>query len=401
MRARKQWLCVSVLALLTTAQAQEVTEQEAVRRFLTTSLVSRLWQAEVASTRAEWRGLTLVPNPSITATHEDTAGVRDQFLTFHQTLPVSGRLSLLRGAGQSAVSASRARVERRRQVAVADFRKVFLALAVAQRREAVLRENSGRLRELVRVLREREKAGEGSGFDVLRADRELADAEADWRLAQVAIEQERSRLAALSPDLALKIRTAALEFAGELPPVEEAIRLAVTRRPDLQARRAESEQFARQRRAAAREAFPEPTLSAGLKRTTATGVADNGFTASFTIPLPLFNRGQADVQRFTAQGQRSTAEQSLLERQIEAEVRSAYAAAATGMRLTEEYQSGPAAELLRTAELSYQEGERGILELLDAYRLVAASELRRVELLRAAKEARIDFDLATAAEVQP
>jgi len=401
MRARKLWLCACLFVFVATGNAQEVSEQEAVRRFLATSPMVRLWQAEVEITRAEWRALGLLPNPTINAVQEDAGGTRDQFLTLQQTLPVTGRVSFLRRAGRSAVSATQGEVGRRRQVAVAEFRKTYVVLAIAQRREVLLRQNAERLRELVRVLREREKAGEGSGFDVLRAERELANAEADWGLAQVAIDQARSRLASLVPDLAGAGIVAGVELPGELPSVEDAIQQAIAHRPDYRAKKSEIEQFESQRLAATRQAIPEPTFYAGLKRTTVAGIPDNGFAAGLTIPLPLFNRGQADVQRYTAEQQRGSAEQLLLERQVQAEVRSAHAAALAGARLASEYQPGPAIEVLRSAETSYQEGERGILELLDAYRLVAASELRRLDLLSAAKEARIDFDLAIGTEVQP
>lgn len=400
MRARKQWLWLGFLTCILSAQAQQITEQEAVRQFLATSPMAQIWQSQVDTTRADWRGRTMVANPSLAASQEDAAGSRDQFLIFQQTLPVTGRLNLLRRAATQAVSITRSEAERRRQIAIADFRKAFLDMAASQQRAEALQANSARLQELVRVLREREVAGEGSGFDVLRAERELADAGADEALARVAVEQARARIASFAPGIAAAT-TATVELPEDLPPVAEVIAHAVERRPDHRAARSQVELFQAQRRAAGREAIPEPTISAGLKRTTVAGVPDNGYVAGLTIPLPVFNRGQADVQRFTSEERRAAAEQLLLERRVEAEVRSAHAAATQGLQLARGYETGAAVEFLRSAEAAYQEGERGILELLDAYRLVSSTDLRRLELLRTAKEASIDLDLAMGVEVRP
>ena len=57
-------------------------------------------------------------------------------------------------------------------------------------------------------------------------------------------------------------------------------------------------------------------------------------------------------------------------------------------------------ELRRIAQVSYDAGERGILELLDAYRSAADARLRLLELDAAAAHADIDLELATAVEIR-
>jgi cobalt-zinc-cadmium efflux system outer membrane protein len=402
MRARSCWLCALLFGFsFKTAAAQEVHEREAIQKFLATSPLLRVEQARVDVTRAEWRAGTLLQNPNVAASIEDAANTRDQYLLFQQVLPINGRLSLLRKAGKGAIGAAQARSERRRQLAVADFRRVFLALGAAQQREAILRQNVERLTELLRILREREKAGEGPGFDVMRAERELIDAQAEARLATVTVDQARARLAGFVPDLAAATVSTAIETDEALPGTDQALRQALEQRPDYRATHSELEQAVAQQRAAERLKMPDPTFNGGLKHSTISGFSGSGFVAGFIIPLPLFNHGQADVSRFRAEQQRLTGEQLLLQRQIEAEVRSAYAAASASADLLRTYQPPATAELLRAAETAYQEGERGILELLDAYRLVSQAELRRLDLSKTAKEARIEFDLAIGAEVQP
>ena len=61
----------------------------------------------------------------------------------------------------------------------------------------------------------------------------------------------------------------------------------------------------------------------------------------------------------------------------------------------------PTQRLADIAQLAYQEGELGILELLDAYRVGLFSRLRSVELLGAARKAEIELDRAAGQEVIP
>ncbi|MEO8053441.1 MAG: hypothetical protein ABI833_23830, partial [Acidobacteriota bacterium] len=57
------------------------------------------------------------------------------------------------------------------------------------------------------------------------------------------------------------------------------------------------------------------------------------------------------------------------------------------------------AELLRVARIGYQEGELGILPLLDAYRLKRQTALRQLELQLALKESEVELSRAAGFEV--
>ena len=59
------------------------------------------------------------------------------------------------------------------------------------------------------------------------------------------------------------------------------------------------------------------------------------------------------------------------------------------------------ADLSRITRLAYQEGEVGILELLDSYRVTRQSLLRLLELEALAKEAQVELDRAVGEEVLP
>ena len=59
-------------------------------------------------------------------------------------------------------------------------------------------------------------------------------------------------------------------------------------------------------------------------------------------------------------------------------------------------ESGP--ELVKIAAVAYQEGEIGILQLLDAYRVQRLAQLRLIEIQAAVKEAQIEVERAVGEE---
>lgn len=239
---------VSVLSV----SAQEMTETDALQRFERENLQVRALAARVREVRAESRSASLAPNPSVTYTREDSAGTQDNFLLVQQQLPVTGRLGLLKRASDSATSAAQADADHSHLLLRSEFRLSFYALLLAQERDAHLAKALIDLEKILKILRDREREGEGSAFDRLRAERELADVRANRASGQALLAHARSRLAAmLAPGTApasLKVRGDILG-GGTLPSVEDLLTRAVVKRGDLVARRNEFERLGYEERA--------------------------------------------------------------------------------------------------------------------------------------------------------
>jgi cobalt-zinc-cadmium efflux system outer membrane protein len=56
-------------------------------------------------------------------------------------------------------------------------------------------------------------------------------------------------------------------------------------------------------------------------------------------------------------------------------------------------------QIERIAQVSYDAGERGILELLDAHRTAASARVRQVELESAVREAEIELEFVSGWEI--
>jgi cobalt-zinc-cadmium efflux system outer membrane protein len=382
-----------------------MTEGEALRLFEQENANLKVLSAQVKEAQADVRQWSRPPNPAFTYTQEDAASTRDEFFLIQQSLPINGRLGLLRKAGRASVDSVEAEAAFRRIQLRSDFRAAFFGLLAAQERLSLLETGVLPLREIVRVLREREKEREGSAFDRLRAERELAEVEATLERTRILLVEAQSRLGSfLAPGSDPSSLKAKGKFfnAVPLPSLEDLTARALRARGDYLAQQLLVERFGYERQAAKRLLIPEPVLSAGFKRTKIPGLDDRGYAVSVTIPLPLFDTGRTRQAVAAAAIEQSEAAAAALRRATEMEVRSAYEALKLYRGIAQDYvrDLGDRGEQLsQISRLSYVEGEQGILELLDSHRVAMNSRLQALELAWAAKLAEIELNRAVGEEV--
>jgi cobalt-zinc-cadmium efflux system outer membrane protein len=385
-------------------EAQDWTEQRVIERFLDQSPYAREARARSEAVRAESAGRVLLPNPSAVVTREGAGYAA--FYQIEQQLPITGRRGFLKQAGVAAVGAAEAESAALLWSMRSNVRLAFYRLLAGQRLETAIGDGLRDLEEVIRVLRTREQEGEGSRYDRLRAERELAEYRSQLAMARTDVSQARAALSGFLPPGTLVDRVAGnLETTAVVPAVDSLLQRALAHRSEYLVEQRRIEQYRLEGRAAERLRYPEPVATAGVKRgDVAPGIRETASAIGITIPLPLFNNGQTEVARWQAEQDRAAARQSVLERRIRAEV----TGAAEGLQLrraaiaqyrTEVNQLG--ADLSRITRLAYQEGEVGILELLDSYRVTRQSLFRLLELEALAKEAQIELDRAVGEEVLP
>lgn len=389
-------LAACLFLVLFEADAQVVTEQEAVRTFLSQSPQTRELRSGVAAVEAETRGWSLWPNPAASFSREG-AGIT-QFWQVEQPLPVSGRLGYLRQAGSAAVAAARSQSAFGLWQLVSNVRAAFYDVLASQEREAAIRKSLDRLQEITRILSERERQGEGSTYDRLRAERERAEVEAELVSARVGTVQARSRLASfLAPNTEPSglVASGQIEAPSVVPPVSDLFAHALAIRGDYRAQQQQVEQFRFAQRAAERLRVPEPSVTAGVKRAEVLAGMGTGPFVALSVPLPVFNKGKTEAARFRAEAERTQARRQTLEQQIFAELNGAYSALQLRRGAAEEYRRGLETQgqrLEQIAQTGYQEGELGILSLLDAWRVSLQSKVKLLELDAAAKQAEIELE---------
>lgn len=393
------------LLLPVSARAQvTLTETQALAQLSPNSPRIRALRAQIDLARADALAASRLPNPRVTLSRESVSEVTEHYLLVAQPLPITGRRALDRKAADARVAATEARVAELEHQARAELRLTFAALRERQRREEELTGVLRSLRELAELLAKREQAGDAAGFDRLRAEREVLDLDADLTTARVERVEAQAALAAFfspTPDpLTIRVATDSAP-SPDVPDAETLIARAEQDRPDVQARLHDVDAARAALRAATRRHVPEPEVVAGLKTSDAAG-GDRGSVFSVLATVPLFDRSQPEQARAQAQERQAQAELDVLRAQLRTEIIAARARVLERRRAASAYQSQAvtrADDLQRIARVSYDAGERSILELLDTYQSAAQARLRQATLDAEVTRAEVDLELATGWEI--
>ena len=387
------------------AAQQALSEADAVSRVSLESPRARAIRAQVDLASADAYAAARWPNPRVTFSRESVAGTAENYLLFSQAFPITGRRGLETDSANQQVRAAQLRADDLVRRLRADARRAFVALSVAENRVRQLERALADLESLSEILAKREAAGDAAGFDRLRAEREALDVAASLAGARAERARWQGDLAAFfypSPDPA-SLHAAPLSPArSPLPAATDLVAQAEAARPDLLALDRDIESARLAGDAAARSRIPEPEVVAGLK-TTSVGDDRQGSVVSIAASIPLFDRARPERARAEARSLVATAERDALRSEIGAAVRALWRVAEERRAAADAYRSAAiptSDQLRRIARLSYDAGERGILELLDAYRIAADAWLRLADLDAAVAHAEIDLELMTAVEIR-
>jgi cobalt-zinc-cadmium efflux system outer membrane protein len=390
--------CIGTLAPAgIAAQTLALTEAQVLARLSDESPRVQVVRSAVDLARADVLAAARWPNPRVSFNREGVAGVTEHMLTVGQVLPITGRIRLDVGAAAARVDAAASRADDEIRRLRADMRLAFTQLWAAQARERELTRSAARLRDLADVLARREAAGEAAGFDRLRADREVIEVDADRSIA--AAEGARAQ-GVLVSYFAAPLDAQVVEAQripqppGMIPSVEQLVARAETARPAFAALQHELEAADLAERAARRRLIPEPEVVGGTKSSDA-GAGDTGSIIAVHIDVPLFDRARPERARAQARAAQVRAETTALRLTLVTQIAAWRTAVIERRAIAERYRqavAGGADEIERIAFVSYEAGERGILELLDAHRTAAAARARQADLDAAAREAEIELE---------
>jgi cobalt-zinc-cadmium efflux system outer membrane protein len=397
-------LCAVVTAALvpSTAGAQSLmlSEAEALSRLSSDSPRVRAIRAGIDLGRVDVLSAERWPNPRFTLDREAVAGITEYLTMVSQPLPVTGRRGLDADAARAQVSAIASRADDDVRRLRADLRVAFATLVAAQERVRELTAARDRLQEFVGVLAKREAAGDAAGFDRLRAEREALDLEADLDLTQIERGHAQARLAGFFGGITDASQIVAVAGAPQhlpVPELESLVAQASSTRGELMALQHEIDAAGFSARAADRRLVPEPEIVAGTKSSTA-GTGDIGSVFTVHASIPLFDHSRPEHALAAARAAQAGARADAFRVVLRAEVASWRQAVIQRRESAERYRTaavGGASQVERIARVSYDAGERGILELLDAYRLGSSARIRQANLDLGVRQAEIELEFAT------
>jgi len=386
------------------AQSVTLTEADAIARLSADSPRVRAIRAGVDVARADVLGVGRWPNPRLNVDREAVAGISETLTTVLQPLPITGRRTLERASAAALADANERRADDELRRAKADLRLAYADLVVAQIRERELTRSRDRLQELARILEKREAAGDAAGFDRLRAEREVLEVEADRVIAIADRERAQARLAgffAAGTDPSTLVAEERVIGARDLPSVDALVERAERSRGEILALQKETDSAQLLLRAAERRRIPEPELMAGTK-SSSVGRGDVGSVISVQAVLPLFDRGQPERALAQARATQASARLESLRISLRSDITATRAAAVERRRAAARYRDAAltnVVEVERIAQVSYDAGERGILELLDAFRTSSSARVRQAALDASAREAEIELEFVSGWEI--
>jgi len=387
------WIGVLGVAIPSAAAAQDRTDREVVDLIVRDGPQAAAIRAQVEVTRREQLARVIYPNPAVTYSREG-AGFTE-FLQLGQSLPAFGARAALSRAGVAATAAAEAERDSRLWILRAEATTSAARLIAEQTRLEVAHAYSRDIAVLIDVLATREREGEGSRFDRVRAEQELRDARQLVTSTTIAVAEAKASLEAMLPSNVTVTRVTGVLYAAQpLAPMESLLARAAATRPELRALQRSGDRAALESDAARRARRPTPTLFGGLKRADGDSGRERGAVFGLNVALPLFDAGGREAARWQAERARLDAERASVERQIRSEtVRAAEALALRDAGVSQDEETA-GDELIRIAEVAYRDGEVGILELLDAFRTANRARFRSIDIRLDARLAQIAVERA-------
>jgi cobalt-zinc-cadmium efflux system outer membrane protein len=363
---------IGVAVMAPTARAQDVRSlslEEAVDLFVENSVELDLARSRLGSRLGDAHQGRAITNPTVSFTNEDLGVYSEQYFNLTQRMDfLWQRGSVNRGADARARSA-RSGFQADSARIVLEMKQVFVAAWEGTQVVDALSEADGVFDALVQDAAARVAQGDLASYDLRRlrvagatakqrlTQAELSLADAERRLGSL-VSRDRSiaRIRALPPALDVPDATAALGLLDE----------AMARRPELDGARAMTEALEATASLVGRSRLEGVGLTGGFKQQS-DGL--DGMFVGLQMSFPLFDRKAGAIAAARAEVDKSRTEFELLSIAIEREAALAEArflAASQQRASLDESGIGEGEGLLAIARIAYDEGEVGIVELVDA-----------------------------------
>jgi cobalt-zinc-cadmium efflux system outer membrane protein len=316
-----------------------------------------------------------------------------QFYTFSQPL----ELGPLRPARQQVAQLNRQSNEYllagTRISVLSSVRRAFYQVLRRRAEIDILTENLRLVEELRKRIQVRVDVGEAGRLELVRADAELVAARSAANSARL---QYISSLTILRTSVGSTL-DADLTVEGQLdpfvalPPLETLRQQALDSHPGMAYLRSEIKRFEANVSYEVAQRRPQPQLVAEIERPP----DSPSYRFGISIPINLWNRREGPIAEAAAQVRAVSAQAQNRELEFVSGLESAYARYNLATQQLAAFEQGlfvEATEAVRAAEVAYRLGERGILEVLDAQRVLRTVRLDFLNAQYDRQAALIDLD---------
>jgi cobalt-zinc-cadmium efflux system outer membrane protein len=275
---------------------------------------------------------------------------------------------------------------------ILDVQNGFTEVLLAKENLQLARASLEAFNRIVAVNRTRVESGDLAKVELVRSEVAALQFRNQVRQSELRLRIAKNRLQALmgrsifSPDFDV---TGALRRDRLMLDQPEILKAALAARPDLDALRRDQARSQAEVRLQLAQGKVDYSIGAGYNRQLNVGTGQRGDSIGvfFSVPLPVYNRNQGEIERAKREQAQIEARIRSLEQEIAAEVANAYEQYTTARTLLEAIEADMLEQAKRVREVidfSYRRGEATFVELLDAQRTFN-------ETMQALNEARAEY----------
>jgi cobalt-zinc-cadmium efflux system outer membrane protein len=255
-----------------------------------------------------------------------------------------------------------------------EVQSAFVDTLLAKENLALAQENLKSFNQIVQVNKVRVEVGDLAMVELRRTQLAALQLQNGVLQAQTKLRLAKERLQLLMgravPDTDFDVID---EPRRDPPPasLDEVERLALDLRPDLQALRYDQARSQAEIRLQLAQGKVDYSIGAEYRRQQGFAGRGNSLGFFFSVPLPIFNRNQGEIERAHLERGQLDARVAALEAEIRNEARNAWRQYETARALLADIENDmlkQARQVLDTMEFSYRRGEASFVEFLDARR---------------------------------
>ena len=254
-----------------------------------------------------------------------------------------------------------------------DVQSAFVDVLLAKESLALARENLKAFESIVEINSSRVRTGDLAKVELVRSQVAALQFRNAVRQAESKLRIAANRLQSL---MGRTVSSPAFDAVGDMrreagPVAVEDVRTrALELRPDLLAMNRDQARSQADIRLQIAQGKVDYTVSAQYHRQFWNGTASS-LGLFFSLPLPVFNKNQGEIERARREEQQIQAKIRALQKDIAREVQNAHQQYSTAKDLLESFEKdmlAQAREVRETTVYSYRRGEASFVELLDAQR---------------------------------
>lgn len=298
-----------------------------------------------------------------------------------------------RGAAEAAARGTEHAVTLTRNAVVSETRLRASEYLLRRAEAGVTSEDLALLEQVRERVRLRVASGEAPRYEVIKADAEIVHARERQQTAALQAEQVLLTLNRMaSGQLPARWSLAgSLQEDSPLPTLAELMAQTETDNPELRALQAEVERAEAQVRGARASRWPGVELRVGQTRDPEVRQSSVGVS----VQIPLLDRRDGAIGEASSELRRLQGRLDGRRAELRQQLQHAWQALAIARLRVQALSEGvvlDAEAALKVAQAAYRFGERGILDVLDAQRVLRSARLNLLEARFQAQAARIDLE---------